>query len=116
MKNATHKLFPFQDRAIGRGTHWAAIWAKRPNRAFYFDSYGERPNDEIRKYLLDNFERVTHNKHKFQSIFSDVCGQFTICFLYFMSLGFEFDSVMHLFRNSNSPDQFVREFVNANFV
>lgn len=104
-----------KDKSDKEGTHWAAIWAKRPNQVYYFDSYGEKPNKTIHSYLVNHFDKIIHNKQKFQSIFSNVCGHYTLSFIYFMSIGFEFEAVLRMFKNSNSPDHFVREFVISMF-
>ena len=103
------------DTSLGKGTHWAAIWAKNRSRAFYFDSYGEKPNFVIREYLAKNFRKISYNSKKFQSIFSNVCGAYTIIFIYFMSIGFDFESVMKLFDKTPSSDTFVTEMLGINF-
>jgi len=60
---------------------------------------------------MENFEKVTYNKNKFQSFYASTCGPFVICFIYFMSIGFEFTHVNKMFKNSNNPDQFVHDFI-----
>jgi hypothetical protein len=105
----------FKDPAAEKGRHWTAIWAKRPNQAYYFDSYGDKPTTLITNYLMKNFEKITHNRYKFQNLFSDVCGAYTICFIYFMSLGVDFKSFLTMIRKSNYPDAFVRQFVTNSF-
>jgi len=115
LKSATHKRF-HQDTAWNEGTHWAAIWAKTPKLAYYFDSYGEKPNEPINRYLRVTFDRIIHNTHKFQSYFSSVCGLYTICFIYFMSLRFEFPAIIQMFKNSNNPDLLVRQIITSSFL
>jgi len=49
------------DNAKGSGTHWVA-YAKKGNRALYFDSFGNlRPSKELR-YLENNVTQIEYNR------------------------------------------------------
>jgi hypothetical protein len=104
-----------QDSALEKGSHWCVIWAQNPATACWFDSFGERPPAEIKEYIDYNFKKLQINPHKFQSVFSNTCGHFCIAFIYFMSIGFDFSSVIKMFRKCNDPDKFVSEFLNNSF-
>jgi hypothetical protein len=101
----------FQDPAEFQGSHWIALWAKNRSQVFYFDSYGEVPQGPVKEYLKENYDKITYNKHKFQSVYSNTCGQYVITFTYFMSLGFEFSHVLKMFRKLSNTDQFVYDFI-----
>ena len=92
-----------------------AIWIKSQKEAYFFDSYGEEPTEEIREYLETNFTDIYYNKGKFQNLFSYVCGPYTICFIYLMSLGIKFEKIMEIFSNYQFPDQFVKYFLRIFF-
>ena len=73
------------------GMHWIGIYVDTEGNALYFDSYGLPP------YVPDHIHRLRKNCKTFrwnttllQSATSDVCGQYCIMFLYYMSsrLGF----------------------------
>ena len=71
---------------------------------------GDVPIDRIDNFLK-NFRIVTRNKYPFQSILSDVCGQYCIYFIYQMSLGLSFDDTVKLLHRSENPDLFVKNFI-----
>ena len=79
--------------------------------AYFFDSYGEMPNRTIKEYLSKNYKKIYFNRKIFQSVLSNVCGHYVITFLYFMSIGIGFETVMQLFNRTNNPDTFVYRFV-----
>lgn len=87
------------------------IWAKSPVECVYFDSFGEKPTELIGQ-TLRQFRKVYRSNAKLQSIYSDVCGHYCVYFLYFMSIGFDFSSIIKMLKSCNEPDQFVRNFVN----
>ena len=52
------------DNAKGPGTYWVA-YAKRGNRAIYFDSFGNlRPPNEVVQYL--NVTKIQYNRHLYK--------------------------------------------------
>ena len=91
-------------------SHWIAIYAKSRGHAYYFDSYGADPNKYVAEYLL-NYRRVTRNLRPFQSLISTVCGHYCVYFIYFMSLGLDFDKLLRTLHCSYNSDILVRKFV-----
>ena len=79
--------------------------------ANYFDSYGDPPQDQIKLFLKENFNKVIYNKVKFQSLLASTCGPYVISFIYFMSLGMDFANVIKTYKNTNNADQYVTEFI-----
>ena len=68
------------DNAEGSGTHWVA-YAKRGNRAIYFDSFGNlRPPWELERYL-GNMTQIEYNRTPYQRYDQSNCGQLCLQFL-----------------------------------
>ena len=68
------------DGEVGPGTHWVA-YAKKGNKAIYFDSFGNlRPPREIARYLGNNAD-VTYNPRAYQTYHQNICGQLCLRFL-----------------------------------
>jgi len=69
------------DNAEGPGTHWVA-YAKRGNRAIYFDSFGNlRPPKELMRYLENNVTHIEYNRTPYQRYDQSNCGQLCLQFL-----------------------------------
>jgi len=69
------------DNAVGPGTHWVA-YAKRGNRAIYFDSFGNlRPPKELVRYLENNVTQIEYNHTPHQRYDQSNCGQLCLQFL-----------------------------------
>ena len=69
------------DDVDGPGTHWVA-YAKRGDRAAYFDSFGNlRPPREIARYL-GNDVTITYNHKAYQTYDQTNCGQLCLLFLH----------------------------------
>ena len=67
------------DAVDGPGTHWVA-YAKRGDRAAYFDSFGNlRPPREIARYLGVT---ITYNHKAYQTYDQTNCGQLCLLFLH----------------------------------
>jgi len=64
------------DNAVGPGTYWVA-YAKRENRAIYFDSFGNlRPPNELVQYLENNVTQIEYNHTPHQSNYGQLFLQF----------------------------------------
>lgn len=67
------------DNAEGPGTHWVS-YAKRGDRAVYFDSFGNlRPLKELVRYL--NVTQIEYNRTPYQHYDQSNCGQLCLQFL-----------------------------------
>lgn len=94
------------------GEHWVAMYVDRDGRGWYFDSYGLPPiiPQHIQR-LRRNCKFFRYNLKKLQSDSSDVCGQFCVVFLHFMSCGFGMARFNHLFGDdARKNDRLVREY------
>ena len=85
------------DNHFKPGNHWVAAYADTLENGWYFDSFGVWPiiPDHISR-LRKSFKRLRWNTTHLQSLSSDVCGQYCMIFLYYMSkgLGISKDSVL----------------------
>jgi hypothetical protein len=91
------------------GEHWVAMFIQNSNSIEYFDSFGEGPNKEIKKYI-DNFKNVKINTKKIQSDFDTSCGSHAIYFIVQRCRGKTFNSVIKALSNPYS-DYLVKMFV-----
>lgn len=95
------------------GAHWVSVYADKSGNALFFDSYGFAPTvPEHINRLRKNCKRLRWNTAQLQSLTSDVCGQFCIMFLYYMSTGLGFDKFMqHFSTDFQKNDEVARNFV-----
>ena len=71
------------DPSTEPGTHWVAFYFPSREKGEFFDSYGYPPEH----YGFKSYKIETWNKHKLQSSWSNVCGQYCIFYLYHKSRG-----------------------------
>ena len=68
-----------------QGTHWVAVVTDFNKQVVYFDSFGQ----PIPKYVLNIFKRSGykhgHTNKIIQNIKSDLCGYFSVAFIYFLT-------------------------------
>ena len=95
------------DKSTEEGTHWVTMY-KENNICEFFDSYGRPPFKN--KFTGKNFK---HNKIKLQSIYSDVCGQYCLYFLYHRSRGITLDQIVETLKVDG--DVIVKNFIQQNF-
>ena len=70
------------DPSTEPGTHWITFYFPSREKGEFFDSYGNPPEH----YGFKSYKIETWNKHKLQSSWSNVCGQYCIFYLYHKSL------------------------------
>lgn len=69
------------DDVEGPGTHWVA-YAKRGDRAMYFDSYGNlQPPKEFVRYIKPYVKKIEYNYSSHQRYNQTICGQLCLQFL-----------------------------------
>ena len=113
----TQKPFCFVANTMRKGTvgeHWIACYSDKPNTLEYFDSFAEEPNCDMRQSMLANFSLVKQNKFSLQSLLSDTCGHYCICFLIIRSKQCNnFSSVLRKLHSipSESRDAVIKRFV-----
>ena len=73
-----------QSSSQGNGTHWVALFVYKFN-AFYFDSFGGLPPNEIMKFVKKrNNCHLFYNNWIIQNIKSSQCGWYSVAFLKYM--------------------------------
>lgn len=95
------------------GAHWVCIHVDRHGDGWYFDSYGIPPYvpDHINR-LRKNCKRIHWNVKQLQSETSNVCGQYCLTFLYYMSTGLGVSKFHDLFTaDLQKNDTTVRNFI-----
>ena len=87
------------EKANEAGSHWCA-WFKKGFQRCYFDSFGQRPPDEVVRYLKTEQEYKTgkcviqFNVTVVQKDLAQECGGLCLYWLYKMGKGFTFNSIM----------------------
>ena len=80
------------------GQHWVAVYVNRNGQGLFFDSYGLPPYviNHVRR-IRKNCKQFTWNTRPLQSDTSNVCGQFCIMFLNYMSRGNKMKDFINIF-------------------
>ena len=92
------------------GSHWTAVWCRSPSEVWFFDSYGQKPEGELKKYL-QRFGKLVVNTCVIQSIISNVCAYYAMYFVYSVSIGQDFEQVLTNLAIVNNPDLYVSKFM-----
>lgn len=99
------------DLAREEGSHWVAVFCKTRAEINYFDSLGMEPTNIYIQTFLRNFSTIHKNKRIIQNILSNSCGHFCIYFVYYSSLGLNFNKILNNLIKEQNPDIFVKCFV-----
>lgn len=67
-------------RAGTAGEHWIACYSASRDTIEYFDSLAEQPNSNLEE-ILSQFPKLKMNRTALQSLFTETCGHYCICFL-----------------------------------
>jgi hypothetical protein len=96
-----------------KGSHWIAIHVKRMNEeACYFDSLALPINEMINDSFLKKFPSVRRNAKAYQSPLNDTCAHHCISYIYFSSIGYDFNQYLKLLDTKYNPDLFVQTIMN----
>lgn len=88
------------------GSHWLAMYIQDEHTLDFFDSYGFPPSTYgpyIESYV-HQFKHVKMNKKPFQSLSSNVCGQYCMYFLLKRCQGLSMDYILYLFNRNKNND------------
>ena len=69
------------DESYKRGSHWVAVKFEPSKPAFYFDSFGRYPPEEIITFMERNAKSWIASDRIYQSEDSTLCGYYCILFL-----------------------------------
>jgi hypothetical protein len=94
------------------GSHFVCVYATE-EKVYYFDSMGlDLENDYIKMFVFSCGRSVATKNVQIQSIDSNMCGFFCICFLLYMSLGLRFENFFNCFsRDLKLNDIIVIDFI-----
>jgi hypothetical protein len=115
-RNYPHSLAINTDPSQREGEHWVALHITGPERAEYFDSFGQPPPPSI-AWHLDRFPgRIIRNEKPLQSHRSEACGHHVLHFLMERARGRSLTSIVKgLTRPKSTPDQVARAYVRYHF-
>jgi len=99
------------------GSHWIAVFINHEKIGEFFDSYGNKPKDELlSNYLTKNCQDWEHNEKSLQSPYSSVCGQYCLYFLCHKVRGETMKDILRNFGDdSEENDILVSNWVNETF-
>lgn len=69
------------------GSHWIALYINNKGVGEYFDTFGRKPESYHLSFLRKNTNRWIYNHKVIQSVFSSVCGEYCLLYLYFKLRG-----------------------------
>ena len=98
------------DTANLPGTHWTAVYIDSDNCGFYFDSFGFLPPPRLQRWLNYYTRRWFYNSTCFQQPTTFVCAYYCIYFLYQMSCGVAFQTIIDRLSTSGNPDRYMKSF------
>jgi len=104
-----HGLVVNTDKMGEKGRHWQAIWANSPTNVEFFDSFGDAPSGQIKKYL-EGFS-VTKNKKRVQANYEISCGPFVIYYLIKKCTGLSMKEIVNALSRKKFVDAHVKLFV-----
>ena len=77
------------------GSHWVCARALDDGRAFYFDSYGGRPDDRVLAMLKRTSPRIMSNSSQYQKKETGTCGHFCVLVLRLLAEGVPLYDVLY---------------------
>jgi hypothetical protein len=75
------------------GSYWVALVIDGNKQGVYFDSYGLEPPKEIKYLFKSNEYKIGNTTKNIQSLMSNLCGFFCLCFIYFLYMTHQFKSI-----------------------
>ena len=101
------------------GEHWVAVIKTDENRGVFFDSYGNPPSylEEVLD-VLDHCDDWTYNPTALQSLYSSVCGQYSIFFLTHFARGFTLEHIVFLLNDMGdrcANDAFIYNYIKTKY-
>ena len=99
----TNRYYVLNTKRRGtEGEHWIAVNIQN-GKIEVFDSLATfDQNTCIMKFINDlNFNTILYNKLRIQSVTSNVCGMYTVCFIIYRSAGMCFNNFLKLFNRND---------------
>lgn len=94
------------------GNHWFLIYVDKRNVNF-IDSFAQDPKFYSIQSEIKSNKSIKKIDFQLQSIFSDVCGEYTVFFSYHLCRGKSLEQILEYFSRSNQQanDECVRNFI-----
>ena len=102
---------PSNENNVG---HWICMYCSSDSMCYYFDSLASPPVENITAYL-SKFHTVVTNIVPFQSIVSNVCGEYALLVLFYMCKGYSLQKICCRLAKMKNRDAWVRLFCRARF-
>jgi len=111
VNNDIFYIFNNQPSHLG-GEHWLAI-CKKNERLEFFDSYGMGMNFYGKYFsILEKKYVFYQNKKRLQSLYSNVCGQFCIFYLFMRYDGYSLNDIEKMFSSDTvKNDKIVNNYI-----
>ena len=91
-----HLLVCNTDPSHRPGRHWVTIYVQ-DERGEYFDSFGRRPNTYFERYLNRHCSYYFFNDKQLQSVVSQFCGHYCICYCFHHSRNIDMQMTVRSF-------------------
>lgn len=85
------------DPSTKPGSHWVAIFIDINGIGEYFDTFGRKPNGYQLSFLRRNTYKWTYNNKIIQNIFTSLCGEYCLIYLYFRLRGITLENFVNFF-------------------
>lgn len=95
------------------GSHWIALFVNTSKVLEFFDSYGNSP--DFYRIDVSYYPKIEWNSTVFQSLTSNVCGQYCIYFLHKRCQGRSLYSIVDDLCQRRKPDFQVYQFVKKKY-
>ena len=79
------------------GSHWIAIYIDANGVGEYFDTFARKPTGSHLLFLKRNVSRWTYNNRVIQNIFSSLCGEYCLMYLYLRYRGITLRNFAEMF-------------------
>lgn len=89
------------------GSHWIAIYLSADGVGEYFDTFGRKPDGYHLSFLRRNSNRWIYNSIAIQNIFSSLCGEYCLVYLYLKYRGISLDNFVKMFTNDSFHNDFL---------
>ena len=82
------------DHSSGHGIHWISLFIKN-GVAYYFNSYGNEPLDEVKEYCRGNIRYYSTDRIQQNDKVMGLCGYYCIYMLWRLSNGYKFYDILN---------------------
>lgn len=89
------------------GSHWIAIYINENGDGEYFDSFGRRPTGFHLNFMKRNSKKWNYNNKIIQNIFSSICGEYCLVFLYLKYRYVSLKDYLNMFDDDTTANDFL---------